>query len=246
MVIGMSLAEDDTLRREQQNLIRSIEDRVSMVQAENAHLLAQLGEVQASLGEYERLIWDAGGQLFGKSLQNVQVTIVSEAAFHPVIEPWVEFLRLHGSEVRYLTWHSERLAESVTGDEGAAVGTNRHVSLGDALAGMIWGEEIDPTWQALVFDGVFSLDEAAPSRGEPDLVVFVPDRQGSFAEELDAGLQRHGARAVLALPGESDGAVLPKLPSERWTVVSGADASLSWYYIAEAVAAAVDELGEQP
>ena len=176
MVIGMSLAEDDTLRREQQNLIRSIEERVSMVQAENAHLLAQLDEVQTSLGDYERLIWDAGGQLFGRSLQDVQVTIVAEAAFHPAIEPWVKFLQLHGGEVRQLTWHRDRLTESAAGAaDVAASGAEPYAALGRALAGMIWGEEVDQTLEALVASGVFHLDGAPAARGKPDIIVFVPD-----------------------------------------------------------------------
>ncbi len=254
MVIGMSLAEDDTLRREQQNLIRSIEERVSMVQAENAHLLAQLDEVQTSLGDYERLIWDAGGQLFGRSLQDVQVTIVAEAAFHPAIEPWVKFLQLHGGEVRQLTWHRDRLTESAAGAaDVAASGAEPYAALGRALAGMIWGEEVDQTLEALVASGVFHLDGAPAARGKPDIIVFVPDRRGLFAGELDAALQRYGTRAILAVPGEFDSAAMPHLAAERWTIVPDADGSLSWYYIAEAIASAVEEaeqhhigLGGQP
>lgn len=238
MVIGMSLAEDDTLRREQQNLIRSIEERVSSVQAENALLLAQLDEVQASLNAYERLIWDAGGQLFGQSLHNVQVTIVSEAAVFPAVEAWIEFLRSHGGQVRHLTWYRDRLMDSVAMEGAATAGAEPYEALGRVLTGMIWGEEVDEA-SASVSDIVFRWVGDSPADLQPDVIVLVPDGRGMFARDLDAALQRYGTQAILAVPGGTDPAVLPHLPPERWTVVTDADGSLSWYYIAETIAAAV-------
>lgn len=254
MVIGMSLAEDDTLRREQQNLIRSIEDRVTSVQKENASLLAQLGEVQASLSDYERLLWDAGGQLFGEWLHDVQVTVVSEAMFHEVIKPWAEFLRLNGGEVRHLTWHSDRLTETVTGTESVtATMAEQYAALGRTLTGIIWGEENEQTLQTYVSNGVFSLHGFSAASKEPDFIVFVPDRDGLFTDEIDAALQRYSTQAILAVPSGLDAAALQKSASERWAIVSEADAFLSWYYVAEAIATAVEAarhhgvgLGDQP
>lgn len=244
MVIGMSLAEDDTLRREQQHLIRSIEDRVALVQKENSGLRAQLSEVQVSLGDYERLLWETGGRLFGQALGGVRVTVISESTLSEFTEPWTEFLRVHGSEVRYLAWDSDRLSETGDGAEGiAATIADLYATVGSTMVSIVWSEAGEnAALQTFVSEGVLTAHGFTDSSGMPDVVVFVPDTVGLFSAELDAALQQYKTQGILALTNGVEPAVgQGETQADRWAVVSGADTHLGWFHVIEAIASAVEE-----
>lgn len=240
IVIGMSLAEDDTLRREQQNLIRSIEDKVTLVQKENGGLRAELATVQASLGDYERLLREAGKQLYGQGIGRAQVTIVSEAALSPAMEPLKEFLQSNGGGVHHLTWHNERLAQwEPRGEGGEDLGVPNERTLGAALAGIVQGERDASLLQMFLSKGVFTADGLSESTRPPDIVVFVPDADGMFSEAFREAMQNSAARAILALPSHIEPAAWEANDPSRWTVVPGADTFLGWFHVVEAIAEAV-------
>lgn len=123
IVIGMSLAEDDTLLREQQNLIRSIQTQVATVQERNAALQSELDRLSAAMGEYEARLFEMGRHHFGELLAGLTVGVIDAGDSDG--EGIVEMLREYGLTPRYAAWPWSTDGDPPPGGEaGSTAGFN--------------------------------------------------------------------------------------------------------------------------